>query len=138
LFKMLPKSPPLLFCWGFSCVSLLSIGMDGVAGDGVLSSKPGCAPDPAGNSPNCFLVGEDGWEFWPAGLWNIQKWTDVRLRMKDRIKINIFPRIAQLSEVTLLQFFLISYRGLAVTSHDDVIDRRPPYWRYFFVPRGTF
>jgi hypothetical protein len=23
-------------------------------------------------------------------------------------------------------------RGLAVTSRDDVIDRRPPYWRYFF------
>jgi hypothetical protein len=24
------------------------------------------------------------------------------------------------------------YRGLAVTSRDDVIDRRLPYWRYFF------
>jgi hypothetical protein len=23
------------------------------------------------------------------------------------------------------------YRGLAVTSCDDVIDGRPPYWRYF-------
>jgi Fic family protein len=25
-----------------------------------------------------------------------------------------------------------AYRGLAVTSRDDVIDGRPPYWRYFF------
>jgi hypothetical protein len=24
------------------------------------------------------------------------------------------------------------YKGLAVTSRDDVIDGRPPYWRYFF------
>jgi hypothetical protein len=23
------------------------------------------------------------------------------------------------------------WRGLAVTSRDDVIDGRPPYWRYF-------
>jgi hypothetical protein len=27
---------------------------------------------------------------------------------------------------------LFGYRGLAVTSRDDVIDGRPPYWRYFF------
>jgi hypothetical protein len=25
-----------------------------------------------------------------------------------------------------------AYSGLAVTSRDDVIDVRPPYWRYFF------
>jgi hypothetical protein len=24
------------------------------------------------------------------------------------------------------------YKGLAVTSRNDVIDGRPPYWRYFF------
>jgi hypothetical protein len=40
------------------------------------------------------------------------------------------PRMAPAS-------LLITYRyqdhvrGLAVTSHDDVIDERPPYWRYF-------
>jgi hypothetical protein len=28
------------------------------------------------------------------------------------------------------------YRGLAVTSRDDVIDGRPPYWRYFFSLRA--
>jgi hypothetical protein len=32
----------------------------------------------------------------------------------------------------------VYYRGLAVTSRDDVIDERPPYWRYFFTPRGKF
>jgi hypothetical protein len=30
------------------------------------------------------------------------------------------------------------YRGLAVTSRDDVIDGRPPYWRYFFRAARTF
>jgi hypothetical protein len=28
------------------------------------------------------------------------------------------------------------YKGLAVTSRDDVIDGRPPHWRYFFSRRA--
>jgi hypothetical protein len=30
-----------------------------------------------------------------------------------------------------IQSLQILYRGLAVTSRDDVIVGRPPYWRYF-------
>jgi hypothetical protein len=40
-------------------------------------------------------------------------------------------------DLTIAVYILyMRHRGLAVTSRDDVIDGRPPYWRYFYRAAG--